>query len=135
MTKLVKWNEGFSVGVEEIDEQHKTLFDVLAKLVEATKPGEQKKKVGALLEEMADYAEYHFGKEEAYLHKHPDFSFHLEQHREFVEKTIQLKKNYLEEDGSSGLTHHNALVFLFSWLQKHILECDVRFFSTTPKQS
>ena len=66
MKKLVEWRDDFSVGVQEIDEQHKNLFKILSELIEATGPGNQEEKIDTLLEDMVDYAEYHFTSEQAY---------------------------------------------------------------------
>ena len=132
MTEIVKWTEEYSVGVEEVDEQHQKLFAILGNLVEATSTDTQEEKIGPLLDEMAEYAEYHFTTEQTFLTKHPDFSSHLEKHLEFVQKTVKLKNSLLEEEGNSALTCHNALVYLFTWLQKHILEQDVKIFSSLP---
>lgn len=40
--KIIEWNEKFSVGIKEIDDQHKVLVDILDELytMPCSRPGE-----------------------------------------------------------------------------------------------
>ena len=58
--KRLEWTEALSVGVEEIDAQHRELFRRAARLLEGIHAGEPEE-LGALLDFLYRYAVEHFG--------------------------------------------------------------------------
>ncbi len=69
MTGFVEWDESFSVGVKEIDEQHKKLISILNTLYHAMSRGKGKEILTHIIEELKNYAVYHFSTEEEYMKK------------------------------------------------------------------
>ena len=61
------WTPALSVGVEMIDEQHKTWFDKAEKLFEAGRNRQAKEYIGELLEFLDSYTKKHFADEEEYM--------------------------------------------------------------------
>lgn len=59
---LVTWNDEYSVH-DEVDGQHKKFFALINKLDEV-KPS-NRKALGAVLDELIDYAAYHFSPKNA----------------------------------------------------------------------
>jgi len=55
-----EWDEKYSVNVDEIDEQHKKLVDLIKQLHDSLEDGSASETVGEVLNEMAEYTEYHF---------------------------------------------------------------------------
>lgn len=123
-TETVTWTEDLEVGIREIDEQHKTLFDLLNRLQTAASEGSDAEVIGPLLVDMAGYAERHFKTEQFYLEKHPDFRDHLIEHWEFSKKCIKLVMSYRKDDSVTN----EAVDFLLKWLKNHILIKDIGFF-------
>lgn len=123
----IEWNESFSVGVAEIDEQHRRWIDLINKLHDAI----MDKKISPemtdkILREMIDYAHFHFAFEEEHLQKisYPDLKKHRYQH-EFFKKNLLGK---LQEERAGKLVMNTEVMkMLMNWLQDHILEEDMKY--------
>ncbi len=127
--ELIKWEEKYSVGVEEVDRQHQRLFALLNRFIENF-GGPDKAGLADVLEEMVNYIDFHFKCEEGYLQAHPDIEEHRREHFSFVRKTLQLQKDYLQDKADITL---DVLQFLVSWLKNHILGMDRKFFEEMGK--
>ena len=123
--ELLKWDEGFSVGVSEIDLQHQQIFGLINKLIDSLSEGDEQDVVRSVLEEMISYIDYHMGYEEKLLAEHHDFSKHRQEHVEFVKKTLALQSDFIKNE--AGITW-DVVKFLISWLKQHILGTDQKFF-------
>jgi len=127
---LIKWEESYSVGVSEIDRQHQQLFTLLNKFVLNFGAGNTRDELQSVLEEMINYMGYHFSCEENYLQRHPDFAKHRGQHYDFVQKTLQLQKDFVEK--GPGISQ-DVLKFLIVWLKNHVLTMDRAYFTDMRK--
>ena len=65
---FLEWNDIYSVNIKEIDSQHKNLFSLINKVQfsDKDKPN-TKEEINKILDEMNDYAIYHFDTEEKYF--------------------------------------------------------------------
>lgn len=115
------WNESLSVGVDQIDEQHKELFKRVDQLFEAGKNQKAKEYIGELLDFLDDYTKKHFQEEEQYMQRiqYPEYNIQKRMHTEFIEKLSALKKDYAES-GADILVILNANQMMLDWLTKHI---------------
>jgi len=122
------WSDTYSVGIKEIDTQHQVLLDILNKLTHHSYDtlGEQKKLdlLWDKLEELNQYAVFHFTIEEALLHEHLSddkaTTIHISQHRQYWVSINHFKK--LAREDSMNIV---ALVeFMNSWWIEHILNTD-----------
>ena len=125
MTDLIKWNDEFSVGVEETDNQHKELFKMLNILLEAINNNNNKNSIEKVLEDMVNYVEFHFKSEEEYTARLPNFTTHRLEHWEFVKQTMNYQKRYTQNE---EITAQEIFNFLLNWLKKHIIETDINDF-------
>jgi len=123
--EFFKWHEKYSVGVEEIDLQHKKLFDIINRMLGHLGKA-SKEELRAQLSEMIDYTTFHFQAEQKYLEKHPDFQEHLQEHDIFLKKNAAISQSIEENDQDVSLEIVN---FLLKWLKNHILKTDVLFFA------
>ncbi len=89
MDKIV-WDESFSVGLKDMDEQHKQIINIVNKLTEIKEMHVNSEIISATLSKMREYADNHFKKEETYLLEsdYPFYSMHKIQHRGFRKKTV-----------------------------------------------
>jgi hemerythrin-like metal-binding protein len=123
---LVNWNESYTVKVQRCDEDHKKLFSLINTLHEAMSSGKGTAVVRRVVEELADYAQYHFSAEEAMLEKtnYPALASHRLQHREFSSQVKQFQRDLREGKGGQTIT---VAVFLNDWLTKHIKQTDQQY--------
>lgn len=122
--ELIKWNHDiYSVGIEKIDNQHKKLVDIINKLFDSFSKGKAEEVVSEILEELSQYTEYHFKTEEEYFEKYqyPDRENHIRQHKDFIKKLDEWKKQNNEKKSD---IHYSILDFLKKWLPEHILKED-----------
>jgi len=123
------WKDEYSVGVKELDEQHKKFVGILGKLFEALnqESGEVKKEiVFNIFGELAEYADIHFATEERYFDefKYEEAEQHKKEHRIFEEKVGQLKSQYLNNELS---TTFDLVDFLEDWLLDHLSTMDKKY--------
>jgi hemerythrin len=76
-------SEELLTGIQEIDEQHETLFNILEKLQGVVEGGDNWSVVYFALSELVQFARSHFVLEEALmrLHGYPDLEQHIAEHR------------------------------------------------------
>jgi hemerythrin len=122
----IKWLDTFSVGVEEIDIQHKKLIEIINELIDHRDVNSDSEVISETLNKMTDYIKYHFSYEEEYLKEinYPELVIHELEHLDFIEKTtnfcigtLNVEKNISED----------ILQFLKDWLINHILKSDMKY--------
>lgn len=118
------WSNSFSVGVEEIDQQHKELFNRTNKLLDASQAGRGKEVIQETMSFLEDYVQSHFSFEEGLMQKYryPEFSTHKNLHENFTQNFLQLKKEAEENIGLLLVTKVNKTVV--DWWINHILHVD-----------
>ena len=62
----IAWKKSFSVGIKEIDEQHKYLLKLINAFSEEKKRSSDTKVLFGMLNELVKYADSHFTKEEVF---------------------------------------------------------------------
>jgi len=130
MVNKIEWNDGMSVGVESIDNDHKKLILLIDALSNAIESGKESDVLEQLFDELADYAGTHFKREEALIKScdYHDFDNHVKQHGGFADKIPELKSKLLSADSIDVALEVN--LFLYQWLLNHILVDDMAFFGT-----
>lgn len=127
-SKLVSWNDGYSVGIKEIDKDHRQLIDLINRFQTAIYYNTGSTFEQEALDELVDYTKYHFAKEEELLEKHgyPAFTEHKKEHHEMIAKV----DDYIEEHRRGD---HESLAkiadFLRDWLIQHINGTDKKYCS------
>jgi len=122
------WSDAMSVGIAEIDDQHKTLVDILNRLFHAVVQRESNEITIEILDTLVDYTKTHFGLEEKLLQEAgydpAEFAAHQREHRAFIEKISTAANKHLVEGKSVSFEIIN---FLKHWLQEHILITDKKY--------
>ena len=123
---LIDWTDKMSVGVEEIDSQHKKLVDVINLLHDSLKTNSFKEELKTIFAELIDYTKYHFTTEEKIMEEagYEDLEVHKKQHQKFVNKLLRMKERcYMgEKEISVELSS-----FLSGWMIGHILHSDKNY--------
>ncbi len=122
----IEWSERYSIGVEEIDNQHRELFARFNSLLSACKEGVGQQEVIRLLQFLGDYVVEHFSAEEKLQVAcgYPDYNKHRLEHEKFKHQLADLQDQLTAE--SSGL--YLVIVtnkVLVDWLVKHITQMDM----------
>lgn len=123
---FVEWKPQYSVGVLEIDAQHRRLLEVINQLHDAMKTGGNSRALTVVVNELVGYTRYHFAFEEKMLEDagYPDLDEHRRKHRAMVGQV----EAFREAAVAGGATVSMKLMnFLKDWLTKHILETDMRY--------
>jgi len=129
MTELI-WNEGMSVGIDAIDEDHKQIIAILAKLTSAHSEQISKKVIEDIFVELEQYVHLHFSREESLLEKvcYENINEHKAKHQEFIEQLPKLKQQWLIEDNFA--CSERITTFLHQWIVEHILVEDQDYVPT-----
>lgn len=124
-TTLVTWQDSYALGLEEIDDQHKMLFDIMNRLWSAILQKAEGQVIAGILEDLERYTVLHFTEEETFMRSiaYPDFDAHIAYHRKFVRHLLEEKAAaHAGQQVSLELIH-----FLRDWLVNHILVEDKRY--------
>lgn len=121
----VEWQDYLSVGVEEIDRQHRLLFDKYNAFFAAYSEGKADNEVIRLLDFLVDYVAIHFADEESLQQRigFPDFQKHRNQHQEITRKVTELKERLGNKGPAPDLVASTGLL-MTGWLIEHISVMD-----------
>ena len=125
MEKII-WNEKYSVGLAEIDKQHKKLIVMINKLIDSRNVSVRSEIISDTLTDMTNYAMYHFQAEEALMeeHEYPRQDAHHKEHMGFIRKTAELASATVEHEQA---VPEELLAYLGNWLIAHILKSDMGY--------
>jgi len=123
---MLAWDDSLSVNIDEIDEQHKVLVDMINGLHEAMRTGKGVKVLERLVDGLKNYAVEHFGMEERYMEKfkYPGYLNHKKEHERFVGKVLEFETAF--KQGKASLTM-DVMHFLKDWLVGHIKGVDKKY--------
>lgn len=123
---IFPWDVQFNTGLEEVDNQHRKLVEILNRLASSIAYNSSEDILNDIFDELISYTLYHFETEETiwhnYLPNDPLDNKHQAIHKSFVDTVTKLKS----EQHSKPLSKlaEEALGFLTRWLASHILETD-----------
>lgn len=121
---LPKWDNSYSVHNAKIDEQHKKLFKLAAKVEVVSDRSVSKNEVKELLAEFFNYMKDHFNDEEKYMQLigYPN----LEEHRKIHKEIIQTMINLIKDIKSTNDLKEKLYIVAKKWLLEHILYEDMK---------
>lgn len=124
---LIIWTDKLSVGVPEIDEQHKKLVSMINSLHDAMKAGKGKEQLKLVLDDVTNYVLVHFAYEEKLFiqYQYPEYKEHKAAHDAFVKKVTEMRAMYDQQRLQAG----QLMIALQEWLIKHINDIDKRYSS------
>ena len=121
----ISWTPRLAVGVQQIDDEHKELFDRINTLLDAMANARAKEQVKPLVDFLSAYVESHFGGEARLmaLHDYPGRADHLAQHAFFVAEFRALVGE-MEKGGVTALLTIKLNKLLCDWLRDHVSTVD-----------
>lgn len=122
----IMWNDNFSVGVRELDRQHKKLIEIENKLIKIKDVKYDYETISEILNDLTKYAIIHFETEEKlfYEYNYPDYPLHKAQHNLFREKVARFCMDAM--DHKPTLTTE-LLTFLEQWRENHTMGLDMKY--------
>lgn len=121
------WKEEYRIGVAEIDEQHKKLFEIAGRIYDLLRNSlysDKYDRIVELVDELKAYTVYHFKCEEEYQQKigYKRYFTHKVEHDDFIAKMNEIDFSVVDEDHDQYLM--DILEFVVKWIDEHILEKD-----------
>lgn len=123
---FVSWKEEYSVGVPQLDAQHRRLVDIMNSMHEAMLMGGKPEALQAVLDDLVAYTRHHFSYEEQLMEKagYPGLEEHKRKHRAMV---AQVEGFHTEITSGKATVSLKLMSFLKDWLTRHIMETDQRY--------
>ncbi len=121
------WTEELSVGVSEIDNDHKMMFQLFNEAYLLSQKGSDSTRLYRLASELVAYTESHFKREEAIMDAsaYPYCENHFAIHKELIKQIKQ--QFFLVEAGQTSSA--DFVIFLRDWFIEHIEGTDQRISS------
>ena len=120
---FLEWKDSYNIGVKEIDNQHRGLFDLISKLFTSRQYDPEGKYFFLTLNKFVEYAQVHFSTEERYMQEaqYPKFVQHQREHELFL---VQISKLVKDVENKEPDIENKTLDFLKNWYLAHILGTD-----------
>ena len=121
----LNWTRDLSMGMKDIDEQHKHFISMINKPKEAVDAGAPRDAQKKVLDDLVGYGRYHFETEEKYFakFKYPSAREHIAEHAKLLEKVIVFYDKF--ESGENVAPE--LLAFLKDWLSDHLKKHDMKY--------
>ena len=121
----VTWTQDLSVGVKEIDAQHKELFRRINDLDAELKKGRAKEEILRLMGFLDEYTAVHFNTEEMFMldQAYPRYAVHKTKHEWFREEFLAIRQRM----GKEGATPEVIILInnlLITWFCNHVRTTD-----------
>lgn len=122
------WKEDYALGVEQLDHQHRELFEAVNLLTDALERSNKENSRMACIDALTyleNYTIVHFGDEEEYQRSigYVDYLHHKRQHDAFLKTLSYMKYELMESDFSPSAVRRFAGT-LTSWLVYHVTNSD-----------
>jgi len=120
---LIEWSPNLSVGVDDMDQQHRKLISLVNQFHDALKAGKGDDASKGILIQLVQYTHTHFAAEEQLQARYgyPELAAHNKLHAELIAQVNQMVEKIKAGKMVSAVTIAN---FLKDWLTQHILGTD-----------
>lgn len=122
---MIQWDDQYSVGIEEIDDQHKCLIKLINDMYTAMAGG-GREEVKVILNELVQYTKTHFAVEETLMRifHYDKYQEHKAGHDKIIEQVGVFVDRIRAGDNKASM---DLLIFLKDWLFDHIAKCDTGY--------
>ncbi len=128
---FVMWQDKLATGIEEIDNDHKMLFDLIEQFHEAYISAKGSVALEAVFTTLMEYTGYHFKREEELLKNkgYPKLADHHQSHEDLKTALQVLYQRFLKDErlGQEKDLELELLAFMKNWLDFHIIEEDMEY--------
>jgi hemerythrin len=134
--KKMRWDDSLSIGIEQIDNQHKKWMEHFNNAAEAIEAKQSQTQISKTLGFLMDYTEMHFSTEEKFMTElgYAGLQEHKGRHNELRTTLTNLVKDF-EDEGITARLAEAIDSFLGNWLVLHINEIDKKFAAFAKKSN
>ena len=128
---LIKWTDEFSVGIDEVDEEHRALIELINGLYDVMQVGADYVQVVELLGEIYSQIAVHFAHEEDMMRDtgYARYEEHREDHETLLDDLREIMDE-VEADGSFDTIELSS--DLNRWFMDHFRTHDARLYRSKP---
>lgn len=121
----LQWDESLVLGLDEIDDQHRSIFEHFQKLSDAVQQGESAEIIEQFSNFLFEYTHLHFTTEDKIMveYKYPKIEIQRHEHGEFT-RDINLLKKRIEHEGATREAAIETTGKLLRWIVNHIKKHD-----------
>jgi hemerythrin-like metal-binding protein len=124
--KKLEWEDAYSVGVLEIDQQHKQMFAIINELIDAIGTDVKKERLVEIINSLVEYKKNHFATEEKYF---KEFNFegaaeHISAHKKFEEDLLKIQEECKDD---VVMLAFELIDFIEDWLISHLMTMDQKY--------
>jgi hemerythrin len=122
----IEWQDEYSVGIKEIDNQHMNLLKIINKLINEQQGEFEAKQFSETIPSLIHYAYTHFATEERYMAQvnFPGQQKHILEHIDFIMKVLSLA---MKAEGGNRKSRLELIRFLKTWFSLHVLGIDRQY--------
>ncbi len=126
---LMRWTPAMSVGLKELDDDHKVLIRIINQLAENSGKEGREGALRRCVFGLMRYAEFHFAREEQVMAAcgFPELETHKAEHGLFVAHMQQVAQALDDVDVTESPIDVELLEYLKGWLNHHILIVDMSY--------
>jgi len=123
---LLRWSDRYSVGNNDIDNDHRRLFEIINLLQEMQNTSDKESRFAEVLSSLFDYSLYHFNREEEYMNQisFNEIEEHKREHKKYIIKISTYNSDFFSSKRPDEAT---VIEFLTNWWTNHILKSDVKY--------
>ena len=123
---MIEFDNTLLTHVDEMDEQHRRLIDLLNDVYKLLKEGKREEAVKFFADQVVAYTEYHLSEEEKFMQEidYPELEQHKKLHEIFRREIYNLAP--LVEKGDPQ-AFKQALSYAWGWLYNHIAKTDKKY--------
>ncbi len=120
-----KWDPGLSIGIGEVDIQHREIINRINYIVDSAGKGKSPEKTAETIEFLESYAEKHFETEEKIMTVagYPGTEEHKKLHASFI-KRIEAIAAAINKGELKGKELYEIGEEIYAWFERHITTAD-----------
>ena len=128
----VEWDNAYSVGNEDIDNEHKIFIKLISHFAEMSKE-KNSYQLKRYVAELKKYAEFHFISEENRMldSDYPDLLNHKKEHGDLLSSLKQMEMKLY----TGKATVDEFVYFLINWFSEHTTKTDLKMANYLKKMS
>ena len=114
------WTSNMSVGVSELDTDHKGLMEIIRGLEEQTGAAAVQQSIVALMR----YTQVHFAREQAVMRRcgFPGMDHHIGEHQDFIKRLRRVIAEFKRDpELTAEYVRGDLLEFLKTWWRHHVM--------------